>query len=257
MMVSVITINYNNAKGLEKTLMSVKDQRYRDFELVIVDGGSQDQSKSIIEEYVKTHTTTVWVSEPDKGIYNAMNKGAKMASGEYCIFMNSGDCFDNVNSLSDSIPYLDNDTEIVSGSANFGNYVREAPEPEKISLTFFIRASMNHQSTYIKRQLLLDCPYNENRKIVGDSEFFFQTMILKNVSYKKIPVCVSYCEPAGESGDLQRSIEERLVAIKELLPERMGYDVDFIKKYHNPCVLKIGDFVYKGWFRKIYHMISQ
>lgn len=257
MKVSIITINYNNADGLKRTLTSVENQRCQDFELVIVDGGSQDKSKCVIEEYVKRYTTTIWVSEPDKGIYNAMNKGVKMASGDYCIFMNSGDCFDNVDSLADSITYLDGETEIISGSARFDKFKREAPKPEDLSLTFFIRDAMNHQSTYIKRQLLLTCPYNEKRRIVGDSEFFFQSMILNNATYKKIPVCVSSCEPAGESGDLQCSLEERMVAIKELLPPRMAYDVDFIKKYHNPFVLKIGNIAYKSWIRNIYHLIKK
>lgn len=257
MKVSIITINYNNADGLMRTLTSIHNQRCQEYEMVIVDGGSQDASKTVIENYVKKHPETKWVSEKDKGIYNAMNKGTRMSSGDYCIFMNSGDCFDNVDSLTDSIPYLDGETEIISGSARFDKYIREAPNPEELSLTFFIRDAMNHQSTYIKRQLLLTCPYNEKRRIVGDTEFFFQSMILNNATYKKIPVCVSLCEPAGESGDLQCSLKERIVAIKELLPPRMAYDVDFIKKYHNPFVLKIGNIAYNSWIRNIYHLIKK
>ncbi len=257
MKVSVITINYNNAIGLKRTLSSVESQQCRDYELVIVDGGSQDASKEIIENFAKGNPTIQWVSEPDKGIYNAMNKGVKMSSGEYCIFMNSGDCFENKNSLKDCLPYIDGQTDIVSGSAKFDDFKREAPKPEELSLAYFLKDAMNHQSTFIKRKLLLDYPYNEKRKIVGDSEFFFQTMILENASYKQIPVCVSYCETAGESGDLQRSLTERKQAIKELLPSRMSYDVDFIWKYHNPVVIKIGNFLYKRWLRSLYFSFNQ
>lgn len=257
MKVSIVTINFNNAEGLQRTLTSIENQRCKEYELVVVDGDSQDQSKQIIEKYAYGHPDTIWVSEKDNGIYNAMNKGTRMSHGEYCIFMNSGDCFDNVDSLADSIPYLDGETEIISGSARLNKYIRKAPNPEDLSLTFFIRDAMNHQSTYIKRQLLLNCPYNEKRRIVGDSEFFFQSMILNNATYKKIPVCVSSCEPAGESGDLQCSLKERMVAIKELLPPRMAYDVDFIKKYHNPFVLKIGNIAYHSWIRNIYHLIKK
>lgn len=257
MKVSIITINYNNVTGLRRTLESVSCQKACDYELVIVDGGSSDGAQELITEYAASHLNTKWVSEPDNGIYNAMNKGAKMSEGEYCIFMNSGDCFNDDKSLWHSMQYLDGETEIVSGAARFEKFVREAPKSEELSLTFFIRESMNHQSTFIKRQLLLDCPYNENRRIAGDSEFFFQTMILGNASYKHIPVCVSYCEAAGESSDLLKSIEERLIAIKGHLPERMGYDVDFIKKYHNPLILKIGNLAYKGWSRKVYHLIKK
>ena len=257
MKVSIVTINYNNADGLQRTIKSVVNQTCHDYEYVIVDGGSKDRSKRIIEEYANNHHDVIWVSETDNGIYNAMNKGTRMCSGDYCIFMNSGDCFYNENSLMESLPYLDGETEIVSGTVKTDLFSKDAPFPHDLSLTFFVKDAMNHQSTFIKRQLLLDCPYNEKRKIVGDSEFFFKTMILGNASYKQIPVCVSCCEAAGESGDLSRSIEERLVAIKELLPARMEYDVDFIKKYHNPFVLKIGDMAYKGWLRKIYHLIKK
>ena len=257
MKLSIITINYNNASGLKRTLDNIESQTWKEYELVVVDGGSNDGGKEIISLYVNNHPDTKWVSEPDKGIYNAMNKGVKMSSGEYCIFMNSGDCFYSDNTLSDVIPFLDGDVDIISGAVKTDQFERNAPTPEELSLTFFIKASMNHQSTFIKRQLLVVTPYNEIRRIAADSEFFFQTMIIGNASYKNIPLCVSYCEAAGESGDLSSSINERIMAIKGLLPPRMGYDVDFIKKYHNPLVLKIGSMAYKGLFRKIYHLIHR
>ena len=91
MTLSIITINYNNAAGLEKTIKSVISQTCKRYEFIIIDGGSKDGSKDIIEKY--QDQITYWVSEPDNGIYNAMNKGVKVAKGEYCIFMNSGDIF--------------------------------------------------------------------------------------------------------------------------------------------------------------------
>ena len=95
MILSIITINYNNAQGLGKTLNSVLTQTNTQFEHVIVDGASTDNSVEIIQHYEKDAAArgikVVWVSEKDKGIYNAMNKGIKMASGEYCQFLNSGD----------------------------------------------------------------------------------------------------------------------------------------------------------------------
>lgn len=256
MKVSVVTINYNNVAGLKRTLESVNIQTCNDYELVIVDGGSNDGSKAVIEEYAANHSSVTWVSEPDKGIYNAMNKGVRMSSGEYCIFMNSGDRFYDSNVLEMSMGYLDG-TEIISGTVKADAFEREAPKPSEVNLTFFIKAAMNHQSTFIWRKLLVDCPYNESRKIAGDSEFFFQTMVLKNVKYKKIKLRVSYCEVAGESGDIENSIEERLLAIKELLPSRMAYDVDFIKNYHNPFVLKAGRIANKRWIRSIYHIFHK
>lgn len=252
MKVSIITINYNNAEGLRRTLHSIASQTNKDYELIVVDGGSSDNSKEIIEESLSEFPANSWVSEKDNGIYNAMNKGVRMSKGDYCLFMNSGDCFFADTSLEDSIPYLNDTTEIVSGAVKTDKFSKDAPKAEDLSLSFFIKDSMNHQSTYIKRELLLKFQYNESRRIVGDSEFFFQTLILHNATYKQIPVCVSYCEAAGESGDLSRSMQERFKAIKDLLPVRMASDVDFIAKYHNPIIISIGNLLYKRTLRRLF-----
>ena len=81
MKLSVITINYNNRDGLKKTIESVVNQTYKDFEYIIIDGGSTDGSVEVLKEY--SDKIDYWVSEPDKGIYNAMNKGIDIAKGEY------------------------------------------------------------------------------------------------------------------------------------------------------------------------------
>ena len=255
--VSIVTINFNNANGLKKTINSILSQTYKEYEFVIVDGRSVDESRSIIESSIKLFPSFSWVSERDGGIYDAMNKGVRLSSGEYCIFMNSGDCFYNEKSLFESEKYLHADWEIVSGSVVTDNFSKKPPLPSDLSLSFFLKDSMNHQSTFIKRQLLLDYPYNENRRIVGDTEFFFNVLILKNVSYIQIPVIVSYCEVAGESGDLKKSLEERYIAIKELLPSRMATDVDFIVKYHNPIVIGIGNVLYRKGLRRLFYIFNK
>ena len=88
---SIITVNYNNKEGLRKTIESVISQTFRDFEYIVIDGGSSDGSAELLKEY--SDKITYWVSEPDKGIYNGMNKGIAKATGDYLNFMNSGDCF--------------------------------------------------------------------------------------------------------------------------------------------------------------------
>ena len=95
--ISIITINYNDAEGLRKTLASVASQTYTDIEHIIVDGASTDGSVDVIREYETINLSStnpiriVWVSEKDKGIYDAMNKGVAKASGEYLLFLNGGD----------------------------------------------------------------------------------------------------------------------------------------------------------------------
>ena len=95
MKLTIITINYNNASGLQKTMESVLAQTCKDFEHLIIDGASTDDSVNVIENYglqiAHTAISFQWLSEPDKGIYNAMNKGIRMAQGEYIHFLNSGD----------------------------------------------------------------------------------------------------------------------------------------------------------------------
>ena len=89
--ISIITINYNNCEGLRRTIESVVNQTCRDFEYIIIDGGSTDGSVDVIKRYADN--IDYWVSEPDKGIYNAMNKGIRMATGDYVQILNSGDMF--------------------------------------------------------------------------------------------------------------------------------------------------------------------
>ena len=91
--VSVITVNYNNADGLKRTLESLFAQTFTDYESIVIDGGSTDGSREIIENFADR--ITYWVSEPDGGIYHAMNKGIRQATGLYYNFMNSGDLFED------------------------------------------------------------------------------------------------------------------------------------------------------------------
>ena len=94
---SIITVNLNNAAGLQKTIESVINQTFTDYEFIIIDGGSTDSSLEIIKQYA--NKITYWVSEPDNGIYNGMNKGIGQADGEYCFFLNSGDWMIENNTL--------------------------------------------------------------------------------------------------------------------------------------------------------------
>ena len=136
MKLSIITINYNNAEGLRKTLASVAAQTFRDFEHIIVDGGSTDESVEIIRQYADneairpenskadnlalspyhliTSSPIIWISEPDSGIYNAMNKGIKMAKGEYLLFLNSGDYLVDADTLKNVFEEA-NDVDIIYG----------------------------------------------------------------------------------------------------------------------------------------------
>ena len=97
MKLSIITVNYNDSKGLERTINSVISQSFRDYEFIVIDGGSADDSVDVIKKYEQY--IDYWVSETDGGIYPGMNKGLRQAKGEYVNFMNGGDCYHSTDVL--------------------------------------------------------------------------------------------------------------------------------------------------------------
>ena len=199
-MISIITINLNNKDGLKETIDSVINQTYSDIEYIIIDGGSTDGSVDIIKEY--NDKISYWISEKDKGIYNAMNKGIRVSTGDYLLFLNSGDHLIENNVLEKVFPYLDG-TDFVYGNEwkvnerRKGNIPYEAVYPNKLDESFFRRTSLPHQSTFIKRELLKDW-YNENYKIISDWILFRESW--KNgKTYKHMPFIVSVYDCSGFS----------------------------------------------------------
>ncbi len=210
---SIITINYNNRNGLEKTIGSVVGQTFDDFEYLIIDGGSKDGSVEIIQQHAGK--VSYWISESDSGIYNAMNKGIKLAKGEYCLFLNSGDYLLNENVLrnvsdelnGDAIIYGNGRMEKGSGKSELVNM------PQNLTLEYFSSRSIFHPSTFIKRELFDTYGlYNESNKIVSDWEFFIKTIMVANVKARKIPNEIAVVEDGGIS---------RNVASQEILQQEI------------------------------------
>lgn len=137
MKISVITISYNAASCIESTINSVIAQKYDDFEYIIVDGVSNDGTLDIIQKYDKS--ISHWISEPDSGIYNAMNKAVRMASGEYCIFMNAGDIFANPLVLKQVSFFLNDNFDYLCGneiSLKDGKVIDYVVAPKCITKSF-------------------------------------------------------------------------------------------------------------------------
>lgn len=222
MKLSVITINYNNRDGLRKTIESVVNQTYNDFEYIIIDGGSTDGSVDVIKEYADR--IDYWVSEPDKGIYNAMNKGIDVAKGEYCIFMNSGDCFYNLSVLSYVSSSFDG-KDIVAGVTVLTDGRITLP-PRQISLSFWYFGTICHQSTFIRTALLSKYKYDENYKIAADYKFWLQTLIVNNCTYKCIKENIAIYDIFGASSvNEELLMKERELAKSEVLPDCLLYDL--------------------------------
>ena len=222
MKISVVTINYNNKTGLSKTLNSIINQSYKTFEFIVIDGGSEDGTKELLLQ--NNNAITYWVSEPDHGIYHAMNKGIMKAKGDYCIFMNSGDSFYDLNVLENVVPFLDG-TDVRYGNTECtdGKRMNSVYEPPYFSL--FYVSSFSHQSTCIGTELLKKYLYDESLKIVADWKFFLQTLILNNGSFKAIDLKISLYDANGISSTNKILYEkEREQVLNSLFPQWMLTD---------------------------------
>lgn len=222
---SIITINYNDAKGLHKTIESIKCQSYKNFQYIVIDGNSSDGSKDVILQHKEF--IDVAISEPDKGIYNAMNKGASKAIGEYLLFINSGDELYNEHTLSYIFSHSFNE-DIVSG--NTLNYstdisINEIP-PKDISLYSFVSGSLPHCSTLIKNSLFIKLKgYRENYNIISDWCFFVEALIKNECTYKTLPLIIARFNLYGISSTSPKKEEiEKHLFLEELFGRRVIKD---------------------------------
>ncbi len=219
---SIITINYNNRDGLRNTIESVVNQTWQEFEYIIIDGGSTDGSVDVIKEYAGR--IDYWVSEPDKGIYNAMNKGIAVANGEYCQFLNSGDTLSDTNVAKCIVSELDGKA-IYFARTRFMDTFETITIPQQITMRTLYKRSLPHPSSYIQRQLLLKFPYDETLRIVSDWKFWIQAIILENCSYDLLDLIAVDFDTNGISAKQKNiALTERDVVLKQLLPHRVYID---------------------------------
>jgi len=220
--ISIITVNYNDNSGLQKTIKSVLNQSLRNFEFIIIDGNSNDGSKEFLQQ--NTDQSIRWVSEPDRGIYHAMNKGIKMATGQYLLFLNSGDIlFDNEVIKQVDIK-IDGTYGIYYGDIIFAEHKQQKKVvfPDTLSFTFFFKQSLSHQASFIKKTLFDEIfPYNEDFKIVSDWEFFIYAICKKNVSYKHLNILTTIYDGNGissNSDNLKLMYQERKISLLKHFP---------------------------------------
>ncbi len=227
-MLSIISINLNNASGLQKTIESVEQQSFYAYEHIIIDGDSNDESIQIILNYAsRSSHLSYWISEKDKGIYNAMNKGILQAKGEYLLFLNSGDYLEP-NILSQI------EQELTGEGIIYGDlYYISSEKKEKTLITFPdppLNASLvisrdfylPHPASLIKRQLFDNELYNEHYKIISDWDFWVKCIILKNCTTKHISMPISNFMEGGISSTNQELIQaERAEALQHLFPPQI------------------------------------
>lgn len=242
MNLSIISITYNNLGGLKRTVESVMGQDYRDWELIVVDGGSTDGTKEWLEEKANEINSNDkskrfrFVSEPDGGIYNAQNKGIGLAKGEYCYFLNAGDVFCNDYVLEKMM--LGAQADIIYGNEIIvdarGNKVEVCKGVENPTFLDLYMSCMKHQATFIRRSLFEKYGvYDESLRIVADWEWFFRVLAYHDditLQYKDVDV--SLFENTGmsyHSPELCRI--ERQQVLDRYMSRREQADYAIFSKY--------------------------
>jgi glycosyltransferase involved in cell wall biosynthesis len=219
--ISIITINLNNATGLGKTLKSIINQSYKNLEIIVIDGNSNDGSITVIKENEKH--LKYWSSESDTGIYNAMNKGIQKAIGEYCLFLNSGDYFADEYVL-EKIANENISHCFISGNLLIGRNGKVLQVHKGIeTLTFMdlYLSKIKHQSTFIRRDVFDKYGlYDETLKIIADWAFFIQCIGLHNESYKFTDIDIAFFDESGISNNpkyFELIAEERNIVLNKIM----------------------------------------
>ena len=197
---SIITVNYNNRVGLRATIESVVNQTYHNYEFIVIDGGSTDGSADVLKEF--DDKITYWVSEPDKGIYNGMNKGIAKATGDYLNFMNSGDCFYDNQVLQHVADYGYNTDFIVGRDYHYSKQLQRGHvsiQPPRTTMMHFFMATLDHQSSFIRRELFNESPYDESYRLVSDWIFYVEKIVGEGRQVQFIPDIVCRREEGGLS----------------------------------------------------------
>jgi glycosyltransferase involved in cell wall biosynthesis len=241
---SIITINWNNANGLKKTIESVAAQLNEQVQYIVIDGDSEDGSKNIINQY--KNIISVIVSTPNKGIYGNMNLGIQRALGDYCLFLNSGDWL-NKNILPDILSECSGEDIIYFNTyLSYKNEIFiEQRYPPALTMNDFYKRTIGHQSTLIKTELFTKYGlYNEKNRIHSDYEFWLKTIIQGNCKTKHSNKFISFYDMGGRSSKPTKETGDEIAAIlKRFLPQRVIDDYEYRHKREQEIAILM-------WYRK-------
>ncbi len=246
MLFSIVTINYNNREGLERTIESVLSQTNRDFEYIVVDGGSTDGSVEVIRKYASGISR--WVSERDGGIYNAMNKGLQMAQGDYINFLNSGDCFVDASALNlvDALLSEWRDVGFVYSdhfdSVSGNPLVYHPARPFWEQKTRFTHKGFCHQTAFVRRDLALRFPFDEGLKVAADYKMFYE-IYSEGYNFAKVPTPVVAFDITGTSQQNHRLAFREDAMVRGVYPGVSYLYHYFLKFYYCPLKSRFWDFV--------------
>ena len=212
MKLSIITINFNNLEGLKKTAESVINQTWKEFEWIIIDGGSTDGSKEYIVKLDNDLTRNgwnpiaYWCSEPDKGIYNAMNKGIGKAQGEYILFLNSGDYLYGNRVIQEVITTETGDDFLICHLDNIRekdiDEITSKLNERQISIDTLFESPLPQPSTFIRKDLFITVgTFDEKMRICSDMKFFIEAIVYQSATYHFIPQVLTVFDRTGISSN--------------------------------------------------------
>ncbi len=212
---SIITVTYNAADTIEDTIQSVISQTYHHVEYIIIDGASKDNTLNIVDRY-REHITCL-VSEPDKGLYDAMNKGMQLATGDYLCFLNAGDSFHEDDTLQLMVHSLRNteklpdvlygETELVDSEGHFVR-MRRLSAPETLNWKSFRQGMLVcHQAFFARRELTE--PYDLHYRFSADFDWCIRIMKKANVLHNTHLTLIDYLEEGMTTQNHQASLRER------------------------------------------------
>lgn len=220
-LISIVTVVRNDAAGLEKTMDSVRSLDYPRIEYIVVDGGSTDGTREILQR--RQVEVRRWISEPDRGIYEAMNKGVRLASGDYVCFMNAGDRFASRDAVSRMFVPPPR-TELAWGDCIIhGRRREEYDRAERVVQRLHRQMTVCHQSLFTRRQALLERPFDEKLRIAADYDFLCDR-ILAGATWEYRAFPVSRIDDRGVSARIFRTSirEKRRIALSRFPRKRVS-----------------------------------
>lgn len=261
--ISIITINYNNVDGLRRTLASVAAQTYRNIEHIIVDGGSTDGSVEVIKEYAMSQASLrhsiIWKSEPDHGIYNAMNRGILKATGDYIWILNSGDCAADENVVARMMEILERESYLILlgnkiqvypenrkeyQSLSIDRKLVNTPNPIEASMLTFYSGTIPQDAAFVRRDIFEKYGlFDESMKICADWKLYLNIIASGGVQPMYVNIDVVLFDMSGVSNaNNEQRLAERREYLEQVLPKAVIKDYDAyafpihqyqrLKKYH-------------------------
>ena len=225
--ISIITVCFNAEKYIEQTIKSVIDQKNGDIEYIVIDGASTDKTLNIIRQYEPK--ITKWISEPDNGIADAMNKGIKLATGEYLLFLHADDYLADCNVISNVLCYMESDADIYAFDVIYqtkDDNIRKATIP--FGVRTYFKTPVMHQGAFCKKELFDQLGgFNESFKIAMDYDFFFRAF-QQNATMEIQHQVLSVMRDTGVSSRQdwlslkQRFAEEKMVHLENTSSPFMG-----------------------------------